>query len=192
MSGRHRPDEGFSLVGVARGAHHARMDPRYPIGRFTFDPDITSDTRAARIAIVNELPLRLAAALDALPPGGLDRPYREGGWTARQVVHHVADSHLNAYMRLRLALTEDDPTIRTYEESRWAELPDARTADPAVSMGILRGIHERMRLLFAGLTPDDFTRTAQHPEWGRISVDWLLQMYAWHSRHHVAHLGLIQ
>lgn len=168
------------------------MDARYPIGRFTFDPDITSDTRARGIATIKELPARLSAALAALPPGGLDRPYREGGWTARQVAHHVADSHVNAYMRLRLALTEENPTVRPYEESRWAELADARTADPAISLAILRGLHERMALLFDTLTPADFARPAQHPEWGTISVDWLLQMYSWHSKHHVAHIGLIR
>jgi hypothetical protein len=168
------------------------MDSRYPVGRFTFDPAVTPETRAASIGILRDLPGKLATALDALPPGGLDRPYREGGWTARQVAHHLADSHMNAYMRVRLALTEENPMIRTYEESRWAELTDARTANPAVSLDILRGIHERIVLLFESLTPTDFARTAQHPQWGPISLDWILQMYAWHGRHHLGHLSLIQ
>lgn len=168
------------------------MDPRYPTGRFSFDPAITPESRATRIGMLEALPTELESALNGLPPGGLDRPYREGGWTARQVAHHLADSHVNAYMRIRLALTEDSPTIRTYEESRWAELVDARTADPALSLGILRGVHARLVVLLGSLTPADFARTAQHPAWGAISVDWLLQMYSWHGRHHLGHIRQVQ
>lgn len=167
------------------------MDARYPIGRFRFDPNVTPDARAAHIAALEALPDQLSSALAALPPGGLDRPYREGGWTARQVAHHLADSHLNAYTRLKLALTEEEPLLRTYEEARWAELTDARTADPAISLGILRGLHERMGLLLGGLSTPDFARTARHPDHGVITVDWLLQLYAWHGLHHVAHLRLV-
>lgn len=185
MSESHLSQKGAS-------ADHVPMDSRYPIGRFAFDTGVTPQSRAAFIDQIRECPSRLKAAVDALPPGGLDRSYREGGWTARQVVHHVADSHLNAYMRFRLAMTEDSPVIRTYDQSRWAELADARTADPAVSIAILEGVHQRLVALLGSLAPADFARSAQHPEWGPISIDWLLQMYAWHGRHHEGHLGLIR
>lgn len=168
------------------------MDPRYPVGKFRADPDVTPEKRKGWIAEMDALPRNLARALDALPASSLDTPYREGGWTARQVVHHMADSHLNAYIRIKLALTEDTPTIKTYEEAIWAELPDGRTLDPAVSLAILDGVHRRLTALLDSLTPDQFERPARHPEWGAITVDWLLQMYAWHSRHHVAHIGLVR
>jgi hypothetical protein len=128
-------------------------------------------------------------ALTQLPPGGLDTPYREGGWTARQVVHHLADSHLNAYTRIKLALTEDTPAIKTYEEQLWAELPDSRL-DPSVSVGILDGVHARLTTILESLPSDRFDRKATHPQWGLMSVDFLIQLYAWHCRHHVAHIRL--
>jgi len=168
------------------------MDPRYPVGKFTADPDVTAEKRKTWIAQIAALPSELNAALAALPPGGLDRPYREGGWTARQVVHHLADSHLNAHSRFRLALTETNPQIKTYEESEWAKLEDAQRADPSCSLSILDGLHARFKILLDSLTPDQFSRTADHPAWGPITVDWLLQMYAWHSRHHVAHIKQIR
>ena len=164
------------------------MDPRFPVGKFVPDPAVTPEKRRAWIAEIAALPDMLNSALAALPPGGLDRPYREGGWTARQVVHHLADSHLNAYTRVRLALTENNPTIKTYEESEWAKLPDAQHGDPAPSLAILGGVHKRLTILLESLQPDQFARTAQHPDWGPVTVEWLLQMYAWHSRHHVGHI----
>ena len=167
------------------------MDPRYPTGPFAYDAAGAAERRATRLALIGSLPDEMATAVAALPSGGLDRPYREGGWTARQVVHHVADSHANAYIRFKLALTEDEPTVRPYDQDRWAALPDARTLEPAISLAILRGIHQRLHHLLATLTAADFARTARHPEHGPITVDWLLQMYAWHGRHHVAQLGLI-
>ncbi len=166
------------------------MDPRYPVGPFAADPDVTPEKRRAWIAQLDALPREIRQAIASLGPDGLDTPYRDGGWTARQVVHHVADSHLNAYVRIRLALTEDTPTIKTYEEQLWAELPDGRDADPAISLPILDGVHQRLTLLLNALTPEQFARTVGHPSWGVITVDWLLQMYAWHCRHHVAHIGL--
>jgi hypothetical protein len=168
------------------------MDPRYPVGPFAFDPQITPDKRKTWIAQIAALPTELKAALSALPPGGLDRPYREGGWTARQVVHHLADSHMNAHTRMRLALTEDNPRIKTYEEAEWARLPDAQHADPEPSLAVLEGLHRRWEILLQSLTPEQFARTAEHPAWGPITVDFLLQMYAWHCRHHVAHIRQIQ
>jgi len=167
------------------------MDPRYPTGRFSYDPDITPDKRAALVAVIGHFPTDLRDALAALPASRLDTPYREGGWTGRQVVHHIADSHMNAYVRFRLALTEDEPTIKPYDEGRWAGLYDARTLDPAVSVGILDGVHRRWHALLASLPPEDFARTLRHPEHGTWALDWLLQLYAWHGRHHLGHLALI-
>ena len=169
-----------------------RMDPRYPVGKFTLDKDVTPDKRRTWIAQLDSLPRDLRHALQRLPPGGLDKPYREGGWTARQVVHHVADSHLNAYTRIKLALTEQAPAIKTYEEQLWAEMPDGKDADPDISLGILDGIHRRLTILLESLAPEQFSRTATHPQWGEMTVDFLLQLYAWHCRHHVAHVGLIK
>jgi DinB superfamily len=167
------------------------MDPRYPTGRFTYDPDVTSEKRAAWMAAIGSLPTEIREALAAIPADRIDTPYRDGGWTGRQVVHHVADSHINAYLRFRLALTEHGPVVKPYEEGAWAELPDARSEPPSVSVAILEGLHRRLHVLLASLGPEDFARTARHPEHGAITVDWLLQMYAWHGRHHVGHLGLI-
>ena len=167
------------------------MDPRYPTGRFTYDPEITPEKRAARVAAIGSLPTELREALAAIPGDRLDTPYRDGGWTGRQVVHHLADSHINAYIRFRLALTESGPVVKPYEESVWAELLDAKTEPPSVSVAILEGLHRRLHVLLSSLGPDDFARTANHPAHGPITVDWLLQMYAWHGRHHVGHLRLI-
>jgi hypothetical protein len=168
------------------------MDLRYPVGKFTHDPDVTPEKRKEWIGIIGALPIELNSALASLPSGGLDRPYRPDGWTARQVVHHLADSHLNAHTRMRLALTEDNPTIKTYEESEWANLEDARHGDPATSIAILQGLHQRFVILLESLRPDQFARTAKHPAWGDVNVDWLLQMYAWHCRHHVGHIKQIR
>jgi hypothetical protein len=164
------------------------MDSRYPVGTFAFDEVITPAKRRDWVAQIDALPHHLKQALAELPPGALDTPYRDGGWTARQVVHHLADSHLNAFTRIKLALTEDTPAIKTYEEQFWAELPDSRNLDPAPSVSILEGVHTRLNTLLESLTPEQFARTATHPQWGLISVDFLVQMYAWHCRHHVAHI----
>jgi hypothetical protein len=166
-------------------------DPRYPVGRFTVDYNVTPEKRAQWIQQIGDFPRRFRATVDALPDGALDRPYREGGWTGRQVVHHVADSHINAYVRFRLAVTEHEPRIKTYEESLWAELIDAKTADPALSLTLLDVLHRRWHLFLESLGPADFARTATHPESGLINVDWLLQMYSWHGRHHTGHLNLL-
>jgi DinB family protein len=168
------------------------MDLRYPVGTFTYDSDVTPEKRKAWIAQITALPTELNAALAALPPGGLDRPYRPDGWTARQVVHHLADSHLNAHTRMRLALTEENPSIKTYEESEWARLEDAMHGDPASSLAILDGLHKRFTILLESLQPEQFGRTANHPQWGPITLDYLLQMYSWHCRHHVGHIKQIR
>ena len=166
------------------------MDPRYPVGKFVVDPHTSPEKRREWMAILEALPRSMRQAVADLPATGLDTTYRDGGWTVRQVVHHVADSHLNAYTRIKLALTEDTPTVKPYEEARWAELPDGKTADPAISLGILDGIHFRLNMVLESLTPAQFDRPARHPDLGVMTVDAFVQMYAWHSRHHLAHIGL--
>lgn len=165
------------------------MDRQYPVGKFVFDDHATPEKRQGWIAEIDALPGQVADAVRMLG-GGLGTPYRDGGWTARQVVHHLADSHLNAYTRVRLALTEEVPSIKTYEEQLWAELPDAAHGDPAWSLAILEGLHRRWTHLLRSLNPDQLARTARHPQWGEISVDFLIQLYAWHCRHHLGHLRL--
>jgi DinB superfamily len=184
----HQCDDLKSLALQGGAVDDARMDPRYPVGQFAADNDVTPEKRRGWIAQLDALPRDLERALAELPASRLDTPYRAGGWTARQVVHHLADSHLNAYTRIKLALTEESPTIKTYEEQIWAELPDGKAVDLAPSLAILNGVHRRTTILLDSLTPEQFGRTAQHPSWGLITVDWLLQMYAWHCRHHVAHI----
>jgi len=174
------------------GLYDRRMDPRYPTGRFAFDSTPTADLRAACVAAIGSFPAEIRAAAAALPPNRLDTPYRDSGWTARQVIHHVADSHMNAYVRFKLTLTEATPPLKPYDETRWAELVDGRTEDPAISLGILDGVHHRLHRLLSTLDAGDFTRTATHPEHGAVTLDWLLQLYAWHGRHHIGHLELVR
>jgi uncharacterized damage-inducible protein DinB len=181
---------GFRLLAAAAAADDPVMDPRYPVGKFSPDTTVTPEKRRAWIAQLDALPTDLRQALAQLPPGGLDAPYREGGWTARQVVHHLADSHMNAYTRIKLALTEQTPAIKTYEEQLWAELTDSKTADPSLSLAILDGVHQRLTIVLNSLSSEQFARTATHPQWGEMTVDFLLQLYAWHCRHHVAHVSL--
>ncbi len=162
------------------------MDRRFPTGRFAFDPNPTAETRRVAIATIATFPAELKAVM---PMARIDQPYREGGWTGRQVVHHLADSHMNAFIRFRLALTEDQPTIKPYNEAEWAKLADA-SADPAVSIQILDGLHHRWHRMLESMTGADFTRAAIHPEHGAVTLDWFLQLYAWHGRHHIGHLKL--
>jgi len=164
-------------------------DLRYPIGNFTYDGAMTDGRRAECIARIAAAPGRLRAAVAGLDDAQLDTPYRPGGWTVRQVVHHVPDSHLNAYTRIRLALTEDTPTIKPYAEARWAELPDARALPVDVSLALLEALHGRWIGLLQRLGPGDGARQFHHPEQGRlVTIDELLAMYAWHGEHHVAHV----
>ena len=164
-------------------------DPRYPIGPFRFDGKADAGRRSRWIDEIAAAPAQLRSAIEGLTPPQLDTPYRDQGWTVRQVVHHVPDSHLNAYTRIKLALTEDEPTIKPYEEARWAELPDARTGPIEISLALLDALHRRWVLLLRELTPADFGRQFRHPEHGRtMSLDEVLALYAWHGRHHVAHI----
>jgi uncharacterized damage-inducible protein DinB len=163
-------------------------DLRYPIGRFALVATLTPAQRGTCIAQIAAAPDGLRRAVAGLDDRQLDTPYRPGGWTVRQVVHHVPDSHLNAYTRFKLACTEDVPTIKTYDEARWAELVEARTAPIEMSLDLLTALHRRWVLFLESLPPPAFARTVRHPEWGTPSVDDLLAQYAWHGRHHTAHI----
>jgi uncharacterized damage-inducible protein DinB len=167
-------------------------DPRYPLGPFRLDLEPTPAKQRTWRAAIESLPAALRDALAGLDDARLDTPYREGGWTVRQLVHHLADSHVNAYVRLRLALTEDEPTIKPYEEARWAELHDARTLPVEVSVALLTALHERWAALLGTLQGEHYARLLRHPEQGLRNVDWLLQLYAWHGRHHVAHITALR
>jgi hypothetical protein len=164
------------------------MDPRYPIGKFAMPAQVTPQMRQAAIEEIAAAPAKIRAAVKGLNDAQLDTPYREGGWTVRQVVHHVPDSHINSYVRFRLTLTEDNPPIKTYEEARWAELVDAKTAPVDVSLNLLDSLHDRWVRLLRSLGAGDFERAARHPEWGPVTIDWLLFQYAWHGKHHTAHI----
>jgi uncharacterized damage-inducible protein DinB len=164
-------------------------DPRYPIGPFQLPAETLSDKeRAALIAQVAAAPEGLRAAATGLNDAQLDTPYREGGWTVRQLVHHVADSHMNGYIRVKFALTEDVPTIKAYDENMWVKLGDTPTTPIATSLHLLAALHERWANLFRSMTPADFARTFRHPELGTLSLDKQLALYAWHGRHHTAHI----
>lgn len=164
-------------------------DERYPIGRFNPNHRLTPTDRHALIESIATAPSRLRAALSGLSAQQLDTPYREDGWTVRQVAHHIPDSHLNGYTRFKLALTEDHPTIRPYREADWAMLEDGKSADPEVSIRLLQALHERWTILLGSLSPEQFARTLTHPESGVMSLDIALQLYDWHGRHHIAHIS---
>ena len=164
-------------------------DLRYPIGPFRYTGEGSPARREQWIGDISAAPAELRAAVAGLSPAQLDTPYRPDGWTVRQVVHHVPDSHLNAYTRIKLALTEEEPTIKPYEEARWAELPDARSGPIDPSLALLEFLHQRWLLLLRNLRPADFARRFRHPEHGRMfGLDETLAMYAWHGEHHVAHI----
>jgi uncharacterized damage-inducible protein DinB len=161
---------------------------RYPIGKVTRPATVTAAHRQQWIDEIEAAPALLRAAVAGLSDEQLDTPYRPGGWTVRQVVHHVPDSHLNAYVRLRWALTEDDPPIKAYDEKAWAELADIRATPVDLSLALLEALHARWMVFLRVLTEADCARTIQHPENGSMSVDDLLANYAWHGRHHTAHI----
>jgi hypothetical protein len=162
---------------------------RYPVGRVprTSEP-VPPETRAQLLGVLEQLPATVRSLVDGLTDAQLDTPYRPGGWTIRQVVHHLPDSHMNAYVRMKLAATEDSPAIRTYEEARWAELPEAKSGPVAMSLDLLDALHRRWVAFLRGLTDADLRRAFSHPEWGVVSIDEALGMYAWHCRHHTEHI----
>jgi hypothetical protein len=166
----------------------AEPDLRYPIGRLVYPKFLTPDERRQRIATLAATPEELRAAVAGLSPAQLDTPYRPGGWTVRQVVHHVPDSHMNAYIRFKLALTEDEPTVRPYNQTAWAELPEAKTAPVELSLALLSALHERWVRMLAAISPAEWERTYRHPDSGTHTLDGLLAVYAWHGPHHVAHI----
>lgn len=167
-------------------------DARYPIGPFTPDLNPTPETRAIHIEQIATLPAKMRGALLGLTPERLDTPYREGGWTVRQVAHHVPDSHMNAYIRLKLALTENVPTIKPYEEAAWARLKDSEVTSIAVSLSLLEALHIRWVNLLRAMKPEDFNRKLNHPESGVQTLDRSLALYSWHGNHHVAHITTLR
>jgi len=163
-------------------------DLRYPIGRFRAVMPITSELRSAAIDAIAGLPERMRAAVADLNDTQLDTSYRPEGWTIRQVVHHVADSHMNGLIRVKLALTEETPTIKPYDENAWALLADMQLPVD-VSLGLIEGIHARWAAVYRAMTVEEFERSFVHPEHGaQLTLDWHLQNYAWHSHHHLAHI----
>jgi len=162
-----------------------RDDVRYPIGPLRPTKSLSPAERSKEIERIARAPAALRRAVEGLSETQLDTPYRDGGWTIRQLVHHLADSHMNAYVRLKLALTEDKPTIKPYDEARWAELSDARTLPIEVSLRLLETLHERFIAMLRAMQPADFARTFYRRE---LSVDELIGMYAWHGEHHTAHV----
>jgi uncharacterized damage-inducible protein DinB len=163
-------------------------DLRYPIGKFVVDAAVTDDKRRGWIRQIAEAPAQLRRAVSGLTDRQFDTPYRSGGWTVRQVVHHVPDSHLNAYCRFKFALTEDNPTIKPYDEAAWANVADTARTPTDVSLSLLDALHHRWVILLESLAAEDFARPLYHPEHGGITLDWMLQLYAWHGRHHTAHI----
>jgi len=163
------------------------QDPRFPVGRFKPIANPAPKVLRESVAQLSALPARMRAAVDGLTDAQLDTPYRDGGWTVRQVVHHVADSHMNGLVRVKLALTEDSPTIKPYKEARWAEMPDAKLPIE-LSLRIIDGLHARLDAIVAGMSEADYARTFVHPENGLTPLSTWVQLYGWHSRHHVAHI----
>ena len=163
-------------------------DLRYPIGRFERSTEFSDTSRAAAVAAIASAPAALRRSVHGLNNSQIDTPYRPEGWTVRQLVHHLADSHLNAYVRHRLALTENNPTIKPYDENLWAELSDAKSAPIESSLQLLEAMHERWVLSIKAMEPADFSRTLNHPDRGPMTLDLMLELYAWHGKHHVAHV----
>jgi hypothetical protein len=163
-------------------------DPRYPIGKFTFDGPSSEAQRTKFIDDIEQAPAALWNAVKGLTPEQIETPYREGGWTVRQVVHHVPESHMNAYIRFKLALTEDEPTIKPYLEDRWADTAEVRSTPLDVSFSMLESLHDRWVRLLRSLQPADWKRSFRHPELGTVSLERNLALYAWHGKHHVAHI----
>lgn len=167
-------------------------DLRYPIGKFHFDGPLTEGQTRKALDDVAIAPANLRSVVKGLSEAQLDTPYRPGGWTVRQVVHHVPDSHMNAYVRFKLALTEDDPTIKPYAEDRWAELADTNATPVEVSLTLLDSLHDRWVRLLRSLTPEEWKRTFRHPDLGSMPLEKSLALYAWHGRHHVAHITALR
>ena len=164
-------------------------DVRYPTGKFVAKrAPLTAEERAALIERIEALPGQLRSALSGLGDEQLDTPYRDGGWSPRQIAHHLADSHLNAFIRIKLALTEERPTIKPYDQAAWATLADVEGVPAEASLAILDGLHARWARLLRAISGDDYARKVVHPEIGDIDVDFLLELYGWHGRHHTTQI----
>lgn len=164
-------------------------DLKYPVGRFNRPDSLTDAQRRIAIDEIAAAPKQLRAAVSGLTEAQLDTPYRPDGWTVRQLVHHVPDSHLNAYTRFKLALTEDTPTIKPYNEAEWAKLEDSRTTPVSTSLSLLDNVHDRWVRILRAMLPGDFSRKLNHPENGIMTLDQLMALYQWHGKHHTAHVA---
>ena len=165
---------------------------RYPIGRFQRQSEFTAEQRSDHISRIAAQPANLAAAMSGLSADDFAAPYRPGGWTVRQLVHHMADSHANAYIRVKLALTEHEPTIKPYDQDAWVALADSELVSPLVSLTMFTAIHERLVAVLQSLEPAQFARTLVHPENGPMTIDQVVGLYAWHGDHHVRHIQLFR
>jgi uncharacterized damage-inducible protein DinB len=168
------------------------VDLKYPVGKWTTKGPFTNAQRHTMIESIAAAPANFRAAVAGLNEDQLGTPYRPGGWTVRQTIHHVADSHMNAYIRFRLGITEAEPTVKPYDEKTWAELFDARTAPAEISLGLIDGTHKRWVMLLETVREIDFNRNVRHPEHGTMSLDDLLALYEWHGRHHAAHITALR
>jgi hypothetical protein len=164
------------------------MDLSYPVGKFSWPASVSVTERRQYLDELSAAPSRFRQAVDGLTDSQLDTPYRPGGWTVRQVIHHVPDSHMNSYCRFRWALTEDNPPIKGYNEAKWAELHDARTAPVEPSLQLLESLHSRWVVLLSSFSDAEWGRTFHHSDYGSLRLDVTLALYAWHSRHHAAHI----
>lgn len=164
------------------------FDPSFPIGRFARQDTYSAVQRADHVARIGAQPGRLAAVLDGLDDTDFATPYRPGGWTVGQLVHHMADSHVNAFIRVKLGLTEHEPTIKPYVQDAWADLPDSLMVSPHVSVALFAATHIRLHAVLQGMTPEQFARRIMHPENGMMTLDQVAAMHAWHGDHHIAHL----
>lgn len=161
---------------------------QFPVGPFALDADVTPEKRRRWIATLAEAPTVIAASVAGLADAQLDTPYRDGGWTPRQVVHHLADAHMNGFVRFKLALTEEEPAIKTYEEDLWGETADVRHAPVDLSLRLLEALHARWTILLESLPEERFDRAFRHPQRGVMTIDKAIQLYAWHGAHHAAHV----
>ena len=164
------------------------QDLRYPIGRLKIEGDITPDMISAFIKDIDEAPSNLRKAVDGLSEKQLNTPYRPEGWTIKQVVHHLPDSHINCYIRFKLALTEDNPVVKPYDEAKWAELSDSFNTPVSVSIDFLSSLHSRWVNLLKTLSPTDLQKTFRHPQYGEVTLARTIALYAWHGKHHIAHI----
>jgi hypothetical protein len=165
-----------------------KSDLQFPVGKFTYDGPYSEEQRSTLIAQIEQAPAEMRQAYEQLPSGGIDTPYRPGGWTARQVIHHVPESHMHSYLRFKFAMAETEPTIKPYDEAAWAVMPDVSSTPPEVSLALLDALHHRWVAFLRTLKPEDWKRTFRHPQLGVMTLDRTLGLYAWHGRHHTGHL----